>query len=238
MKPYFKSLSDQLINQPQDGKTLVERYASSQSDFCQAVVTAGYLSQQQMEHAALQYHLGKSTTGGVIFWEIDEEQRIRDGKVMTYLSNCHRNKEKPPTWVSFLLKKQNAIPHVFDAKQCLFGQHLLPKEESSIIAVVEAEKTAVICSELFPEYCWMATGGQSMLNVAKLYPLREHRVVLFPDTDETGQTYTQWKDVTLAAQDMFHYPIRVSRVLEEHASADQKRRKIDIVDFLFDGYAS
>ena len=159
MKLYFKSLSDQLINQPQDGKTLVERYASNQSDFCQAVVTAGYLSQQQMEHAALQYHLGKSTTGGVIFWEIDEEQRIRDGKVMTYLSNCHRNKEKPPTWVSFLLKKQNAIPHVFDAKQCLFGQHLLPKEDSSIIAVVEAEKTAVICSELFPEYCWMATGA-------------------------------------------------------------------------------
>ena len=39
------------------------------------------------------------------------------------------------------------------------------------VAVVEAEKTAVIMSEVKPEYIWLATGGKTELNVAKLCPL-------------------------------------------------------------------
>lgn len=101
------------------------------------------------------------------------------------------------------------------------------------IAVVEAEKTAVICSELFPEYCWMAAGGLSMLSAAMLYPLRDYKVVLFPDTDETGQAYKHWKAVADTAQENFDYPIRVSRILEEQATCQQKAAKIDIIDYLF-----
>ena len=51
--------------------------------------------------------------------------------------------------------------------------------------MVEAEKTAVIMSEVKPEYLWLATGGKTELNVAKLKPLASRRVILFPDTDET-----------------------------------------------------
>ena len=92
------------------------------------------------------------------------------------------------------------------------------------VAVVEAEKTAVIMSEVKPEYVWMATGGKTELNVAKLR---------FPDTDEDGQTYRDWYDVAEAASDVFSHPVTVSSILEQHATTTQKAAKIDLVDLLF-----
>jgi hypothetical protein len=38
-------------------------------------------------------------------------------------------------------------------------------------------------------------GGKIELNVAKPKPLQEQRVMLFPDTDETGQTYRDWYEI-------------------------------------------
>ena len=102
------------------------------------------------------------------------------------------------------------------------------------VAVVEAEKTAVIMSEVKPEYVWLATGGKTELNVAKLKPLAGHRVILFPDTDETGDTYRDWYDVAEAATDIFGHPFTVSSILEQQATKEQKAAKIDIVDLLFD----
>jgi hypothetical protein len=79
----------------------------------------------------------------------------------------------------------------------------------------------------------MASGGLTMLNAAKLQPLRDYRVILFPDTDEHGDTFKQWKEVADAAQEFFKYPIRVSPILEDNATQEQKIAKIDIVDFIF-----
>ena len=36
------------------------------------------------------------------------------------------------------------------------------------IALVESEKTAIICSGLMPQYLWLATGGKSQLSQEKL----------------------------------------------------------------------
>ena len=234
----FKSLTEQLIKKPADGKTLVEKLSSNESGFCQSLVSTGYLTDQQMQEAADRYRLGKTTDGGVVFWEMDEESRIRDGKVMYYGNDCHRDKEKNPKWITYMLKQEGILSRLLNPERCLFGLHLLPSptpspKDDKTIAVVEAEKTAVICSELFPEYCWMAAGGLSMLSAAMLYPLRDHKVVLFPDTDETGQAYSHWKAVAETAQENFQHPIRVSRILEEHATSQQKEAKIDIVDYLF-----
>ena len=242
MKFTFKSLTEQLIKKPTDGKTLVEKMSSNESGFCQSLVSTGYLTDQQMQQAADRYRLGMTTDGGVVFWEMDEESRIRDGKVMYYHNDCHRDKEKNPKWITYMLKQEGVLSRLLNPERCLFGLHLLPsptpspkghKDEDKTIAVVEAEKTAVICSELFPEYCWMAAGGLSMLSAAMLYPLRNHKVVLFPDTDEAGQAYSHWKAVAETAQENFHHPIRVSRILEEHATSEQKAAKIDLVDYLF-----
>ena len=265
---------------------------SIRSQFCEAVVAAGYLSWEQMVSAACRYRLGASRLGGVIFWQIDQEERVHDGKVMYYQPDCHRDKGRNPTWVSALLRRRNPFPDSpHETSHCFFGAHLLttyprplPKMEGSrytygknsadehftplhhregqggrslsadehftplhhregqggrsSIAVVEAEKTAVILSELYPQYVWLAAGGLGEVQVDKFRPLRGHKVIMFPDTDPEGVAYKRWYE---AAQRVMQQPfwedsppIRVSNILERHASPEQKARKIDLVDFLFD----
>ena len=101
------------------------------------------------------------------------------------------------------------------------------------VCVVEAEKTAVIMSEVYPQYVWLAAGGLSALSAEKLRPLRDHKVVLFPDTDPEGTTYACWKAIAEEASRSFLSPVYVSPLLERHATPEQKAAKIDIVDLLF-----
>ena len=230
----FTSLSALLHHPEKDGKNLVDRTTSTNTVFCRSLVSEGYLTDQQMRHAAERYRLGQSKDGAVVFWEIDEQQQIRDGKLMYYQDDCHRDKDRNATWVTAKLKQQRELSLMFDPERCLFGLHLLPEDLDRTIVVVEAEKTAVICSELYPQAVWMASGGMTMLNASKLYPLRDYRVVLFPDTDEEGKAFQQWKEVAEAAQEFFKYPIRVSPILEDNATPAQKAAKIDIVDYLFE----
>lgn len=133
---------------------------------------------------------------------------------------------------------------------CLFGTHLLDCGDGSPdpsspgdcdrenrphdpVAVVEAEKTAVIMSEVKPQYLWLAAGGLFELTANKLFPLRHHHVVLFPDTDPDVTAYTRWYHVAQEARRLYGINVSVSPLLEQRATPEQKRRKIDLVDYLF-----
>ena len=266
---------------------LWQQHLCTNSHFCRTVVANGYLTQQQMQHAALRYRLGMARDGGVIFWQIDHAEHVYDGKIMYYQDNCHRDHNHTPTWVSAELKHfylgddypYDCLPNF---SPCLFGLHLLcPAERKEIkemspseiatrsqisvisaisagpqtsvsfsdqgtecgaaivfklkpVAVVEAEKTAIICSERYPDFIWLAPGGLEALTPEALFPLRERKVILFPDTDETGETYKKWYAIARSAQRLLGQPLYVSPFLELHATPDQKRRKIDLVDFLFE----
>ena len=242
--------------------SLVSRSISVTSEFCQAVVSSGYLTELQMRHAAKRYCLGASRNGSVIFWEIDEQLRVHNGKFMHYQSDCHRDKSRTPTWAVAEMKKTGTLPSDFENPHCLFGLHLLTNTNISVcqdksvssvtsqrhtllvresvcplnVCVVESEKSAVILSELFPDYVWLSCGGLQMFKPELLAPLVNHKVMVFPDTDETGATYKAWQDIVQQAAKhySFHYPIRISPILEVHASAEQKRRKIDLIDLLFE----
>ena len=221
---------------------LWQRCLSIDSQFCHAVVSAGYLSWEQMVNAACRYCLGMTKNHGVIFWQIDREGRVHDGKVMYYGADCHRLKDKQhtPTWVSHLLARRHHFPRLSNASSshCLFGLHLLSEEsEEFVIAVVEAEKSAVILSEHYPQYVWLAAGGLGELQPDKFRPLRGRKVILFPDTDPDGIAFRRWYDVAQQVMQQPFWegspPIRVSPVLEQKATLEQKQRKIDIVDMLF-----
>ena len=239
---------------------IVIRSLSLESQFCKAVVSARYLSQGQLQNAAARYRLGASKEGGVIFWEIDDQQRVHTGKIMYYQPDCHRDKEHNPTWVHSLMKEK--LPQNYELQHCLFGLHLLtmeqptagnssksnsklnnsetnfgqfPCEAGKKIAIVESEKSAVIMSEVFKDFIWMSCGGLQMFKPELLAPLVNHKVVIFPDTDETGEAYKAWLTVLQQAQRQytFRYPLRISRLLEDKATQEQKQRKIDLVDFIF-----
>ncbi|MBR4899093.1 MAG: hypothetical protein IKZ48_09935 [Prevotella sp.] len=235
----FKALRHELgHDRPRDMHPMWQRRLSYKSPFCKALVANGYLTEEQMQRAALRYRLGMSRDGGVIFWQIDEHDMLHDGKIMYYRPDCHRDHDRKPTWVNYLLKRNGQLPEDFKSEHCLFGLHLLSekcrvKSEKFATAVVESEKTAIIMSEVKPEYIWLATGGKTELNVAKLRPLAGRKVILFPDTDETGDTYREWYDVAEAASDVFGHPFTVSSILEQRATKAQKAAKIDIVDMLF-----
>ena len=104
------------------------------------------------------------------------------------------------------------------------------------IAIVESEKSAVILSEKFTDFVWLSCGGLQSFRPELLSPLVNYKVIIFPDTDPTGDAFRQWSQVAIEAQRLykFHYPLRVSPLLEDHASPEQKQRKIDLVDYLYE----
>ena len=230
---------------------------SSDSDFCKAVVANGYMTEEQMLEAVRRYRLGRSRDGGVIFWQIDTLGQTCDGKIMYYRPDCHRDHQRHPQWVSNLLKRHYLkddpqLASEIQTHHCLFGTHLVDNNQYPInnnqypinnnqypitnkrcVAVVEAEKTAVILSAHYPEYLWLAAGGLTELTTQKLFPLRHHRIVLFPDTDPDQTAYTRWYAVAQDARHQYGLDITVSSLLERRATAEQKQQKIDLVDFLF-----
>ena len=249
LSPYsFKALRHKLgHDRPKDLRPLWQRRLSAESVFCKSLVTNGYMTEQQMLQVAQRYRLGMSRDGGVIFWQIDDHDVLRDGKVMYYRPDCHRDHNHNPTWISYLLRRNGLLPEDWKSEHCLFGLHLLSHTEitdntdinscnswlKKTIAVVESEKTAIIMSAAKPDFIWLATGGKTELSVARLKPLAGRKVILFPDTDETGQTYREWYEVAEAASDVFSHPFTVSSILEQQATKAQKAAKIDIADLLF-----
>lgn len=206
-------------------------WLSTRTVFCRALVLCGYLTEEQMLRAADRYHLGRSRDGGVIFWQTDQAGIVRDGKIMYYREDCHRDKQRHPSWVSARMKAYYGYDGDLPVERCLFGLHLL--HSATTVAVVEAEKTAVIMSEWYPQYLWLASGGLSMLTAEKLLPLRDQRVILFPDTDLDGKAFAHWQQIAREASRHTLFPVYVSPLLERHATSEQKAAKIDIIDFLF-----
>ena len=113
-----------------------------------------------------------------VFWQIDENNNIRTGKIMDYkLETGKRIKTGYKNWVHILVKQESM-------KTCLFGLHLINNDKP--IAIVESEKTAIIMSYINPYYNWLATGGIGNL---KIDALIGRDITLYPD----HEGYDQWK---------------------------------------------
>ena len=85
-------------------------------------------------------------------------------------------------WVHSILKRSGNLPEEWELTQCLFEEQLLKEFPDATVALVESEKTAIICSGLIPEYLWLATGEKSQFN-ERLKVLIGRDVVAFPDVD-------------------------------------------------------
>lgn len=215
---------------------LLETFKGTSNEFTRALIECGILTKEQMQHAVEVFHLS-TIDDAVVFWQIDREGNIREGKVMYYQADGHRSQTRKPVAFSWLLKHDKQLPETWKAKHCLFGLHQIKEDDSRPVAIVESEKTAIICSELLASdgFVWLATGGSNNLNAQALQPLKGKKIIIFPDTDSDGTIYQDWLRIAQEVAEQFGHPITVSNILELHATEAQKKRKIDIADFLLEG---
>lgn len=198
-----------------------------QSDFTRFLVSI--LGACTATRLITEYRLGVTKARDVIFFQIDIHGRCRSGKVMKYdAATGHRIKDENiggrVNWIHSIMKRKGGLPQNWELTQCLFGEHLLPNCPGRTVALVESEKTAVICSALMPEYVWLATGGKSQLG-DKLNVLHQRTIVAFPDVDG----YELWKQ---KAGDLSSLRITVSDYLESTATPEEREAHIDIADRL------
>ena len=185
--------------------------------------------------AAKMHALGVTNDEGVIYWLIDEQDRVRSGKIMHYLFNSHRDKEKDgdkTNWAHWKMKQDGRLPADWQLTQCLFGAHLLPRYPDKTVALVESEKSAVIASIVLPQYLWVSCGGKTQLEAGQKHlALRDRKVVMFPDTDPVGETFAFWSRKAAEWREK-GFDVKVSDLLEKTATKAQKAEKIDIADLL------
>lgn len=182
-----------------------------------------------LEGIITEYRLGVTKDRSIIFFQIDRNGHCRTGKIMKYdPATGHRIKDESTpsriTWVHSLLKTSGILPHDWQLTQCLFGEHLLPEYPDKKVALVESEKTAVICAALMPAYVWLATGGKTQLG-DKLKVLAGRDVIAFPDIDG----YDTWQ-TRLPMQPGL--TVKVSDYLQRNATKEDRQTHIDIADLL------
>lgn len=109
----------------------------------------------------------------VIFPYIDKRGRLTQFKTIEY--NHIGKRTSNAMW-----QAKNGL----ELKAGTFGAHLL--EPGAIPHIVEGEKTALICSIVYPEKTWLAVGGLN--NISKTFDFPE--AVIYPDK---GQAFNDWK---------------------------------------------
>ena len=119
--------------------------------------------------------------GYTIFWYINEQEQLLNGKAIKYAQNGKRIKEVPIKWIGL-----SANGYI----RCLYNQRELVRKKA-IVYLVESEKSALIGSICFPQYIWLATSGKQF-NINLLAPLSGRNLVLLPDFDKNNECINVW----------------------------------------------
>lgn len=173
--------------------------------------------------AITKYRIGTSDywPGATIFWQIDNANRVRTGKIMLYnYKTGHRIKEPEARimWAHKLSKIEG-----FQLRQCLFGLHLVTPDTQRV-CVVESEKTAIIASLFFPEEVWLATGGLGNLRQETCGVLKGIQVILFPDLGAEEK----WQEKAEQIPELTGF--KISTWLQRNATPWQREHGYDIAD--------
>jgi hypothetical protein len=193
---------------------------------------------EAVRQSVSRYFLGTSEEK-VVFWQVDRRRRIRTGKLMlydpatgkriaeTFAGTNGETVEIKTNWIHAQLKRRGLLKTDFNLKQCFFGEHLTATEADSPVAIVEAEKTAVIASICYPEFVWLATGGKQNLSAEKLQRFGDRKIILYPD----GDGFERWQEI--ARQTCARgVTVNTSLLIEQRATAEQKASGCDLADFL------
>jgi hypothetical protein len=205
-----------------DGKFKASLKAYEENYFIQYLIsifgmdTAGELIRK--------YFIGSSDfwKGATVFWQIDQQGKIRTGKIMLYSPTTGKRVKEPYNhinWVHKVIKQPD-----FNLNQCLFGEHLL-RDYSKPVAIVESEKTAIIASVYLPQFIWLAFGGIGF-SLDKCQSLKGRKVILFPDLKGFDKWNTKAKELSHLAR------FQISDLLERKATEAERYKGLDLADYL------
>ncbi len=168
------------------------------------------------------YRVGATRDGSSIFPQLHLDGKCRTGKIIPYdPATGRRIKERGADWLHARLMRMNGkAASDYNLRQCLFGEHLLPQHPNASVCLAESEKSAVICSMVWPDYLWVATGGKMNFRQEMLLPLAGRKVVVFADCDATAD----WQEK------MQHIPFAANWVFSDWARNEEPASKRDIAD--------
>lgn len=189
------------------------------------------LESPTIERLMSNYYLGQTKNGAVVYWQIDENRRIRTGKIMQYAPETGKRVKDMSgaiDWVHARLKRAGVLPQSWELSQCLFGEHLLSLRKGETVGLVESEKTALICAGAMPEYIWLATGGKQNLKADKCRCLKGRRVIVFPDLG----AFDVWQEKAKLIAGQVGFSVTVSSLLENAATGQDRENGLDVADYL------
>ena len=152
------------------------------------------------------------------FWQVDIDGHPRTAHYMKYKPNGHRMKKDDDSYTtdwfhsmvarerpriddhgnpvvdeSGNIVKWHPYANIYDeskqeARQCLFGEHLLNRYPHATVNIVGSEKTAIIMATAYGNSdtsMWLACCGASNLNRERLAPVikQQRKIILYPDRD-------------------------------------------------------
>ncbi len=159
------------------------------------------------------------------FPQIDRQMRVCKAKLIRF--NPATGKRLKGKYDTSSLVRKLKLKEDFNYKQIFFGEHLLSKFPNKPVAIVEAEKTAIIASLCFPEFIWLGSNSKTWLKVERLQRLGNRQIVLYPDADG----FELWQEIATDAQRQ-GLTVKVSSLIENHATIEQKANGYDLADYL------
>lgn len=138
--------------------------------------------EDRVRQTFLEMMVGGSKEEAVTFWLVDSKGRICQPKMMHYLPTGKRDKTKPPMVPSQFKGGEGYYP-------CAFNVYNTAVQEENVVAIVESEKTAVLCQLAFHELdvTWISPGGATAMSGDKAHEIRERQVLILYDADEAGR---------------------------------------------------
>lgn len=159
-----------------------------------------YVQSLRVMPVLAEYCVGHGKNGHTIFWQIDEQKRVRTGKMMKYYPQGHPkfgHRDKEASWnfdfihstLSRHWDEENGVmtdeppypfPNIYNPDKqepqlTFFGMHLLDKYgKSATVNIVESEKTALLMAIAYGNHAtqvWMACGGLEMITRERLKPI-------------------------------------------------------------------
>lgn len=159
----------------------------------------------------------ESRKRAAVFPYINTQGRVVDGKIFhidqltgsrktsaalrVWVDGKGKTQEFRSSWAIAELNRQrrkNGMQEINRAPWCNFGDHLLQEQPTAEVCLVESEKTAVICSLVYPERVWIAAGSKNNLTVERCAAYAGRHITLFPDRDGIDEWRNKAKQLTAA----------------------------------------